>query len=61
MHQLWNPSFLFIATLDGFYFDEVSKIVKRDGVIRPLVHPYISDDMQKRYLQILIDFEVNNL
>ncbi len=61
MHQLWNPSFLFIATLDGFYFDEVSKIVKRDGVIRPLVHSYISDDMQKRYLQILIDFEVNNL
>lgn len=59
MHALWNPSFLFIATLEGFYFDEVSKIVDRKGEIRPLLHPYISDDMQDRYLQILRDFETS--
>lgn len=27
MHASWNPSYLFIATLDGFYFDEISKII----------------------------------
>ncbi len=59
MHELWNPSYLFIATLDGFYFDEVRKIVERDGEIRPLLHPFIPKEMQDKYLQILIDFEAN--
>lgn len=57
MHASWNPSYLFIATLDGFYFDEISKIIENDGDIRPLKHPFISDEIQERYLQILRDFE----
>ena len=60
MHALWNPSYLFIASLEGFYFDEVHKIVERNGEIRPLKHPFISDETQQRYLQILIDFEQGN-
>ena len=59
MHQLWNPSYLFVATLDGFYFDEVKKIVEKEGVIRPLLHPFIPPEMQDRYLKILVDFETN--
>lgn len=59
MHQLWNPSYLFVATLDGFYFDEVKKIVEKEGVIRPLLHPFIPSEMQDRYLKILVDFETN--
>lgn len=60
MHATWNPSYLFLATLDGFYFDEVAKIVERDGQIRPLQHPFISTETQQRYLQLLIDFEADN-
>lgn len=60
MHESWNPSYLFIATLDGFFFDEISKIVERDGNIRPLTHPFISNEIQDNYLQILRDFEQNN-
>ena len=60
MHESWNPSYLFIATLDGFYFDEISKIIERNGDIRPLKHPFIPDQVQEKYLQILRDFEREN-
>jgi len=55
MHESWNPSYLFIATLDGFYFDEISTILKNDGNISSLQE--ISWDLQQEYLQILKDFE----
>lgn len=60
MSQSWNPSYLFIATLDGFYMDEITNIIKNNGEIAPLIHPKISNELQKGYLQILIDFEENN-
>jgi hypothetical protein len=60
MHASWNPSYLFVATLDGFYFDEVNKIIENNGGISPLVHPQIPDELQVEYLQILRDFEENN-
>lgn len=60
MAQSWNPSFLFVATLDGFYFDEVAKIIKNKGKISRLKHPQISQELQNRYLDILINFEKNN-
>ena len=60
MSQSWNPSYLFIATLDGFYFDEINTIIENKGKISSLNHPQISKDLQNRYLQILIDFEGKN-
>jgi len=57
MHQSWNPSYLFVATLDGFYFDEINEIIKNKGIISCLKHPQISEDLQKEYLKILQDFE----
>lgn len=60
MSQSWNPSYLFIASLDGFYFDEINKIIKNKGKIELLKHPQIKDELQIKYLQILIDFEKNN-
>ncbi|MDA3840561.1 MAG: hypothetical protein PF572_05740 [Patescibacteria group bacterium] len=60
MSQSWNPSYLFIATLEGFYFDEINKIIDYKGDISKLDNSHISDDLQKQYLQILIDFEKNN-
>jgi hypothetical protein len=60
MHASWNPSYLFIATLDGFYFNEISKIIEKEGDIARLKHPFISEELQDRYLQILRDFESDN-
>jgi hypothetical protein len=60
MHAAWNPSYLFVATLDGFYFDEVSQIIENNGRISKLVHPQIPDTLQEEYLEILRDFEEDN-
>jgi len=60
MNQSWNPSYLFIATLNGFYFDEINTIIKNDGQIALLKHPQISNDLQAKYLKVLVDFEKNN-
>lgn len=60
MSQSWNPSYLFVATLDGFYFDEINEIIKNNGKISYLKHPQISDELQSKYLKILTDFEKNN-
>lgn len=60
MSESWNPSYLFIASLDGFYFDEINKIIKNKGTISRLEYSHISEDLQKQYLQILKDFEKNN-
>lgn len=60
MHAAWNPSYLFVATLDGFYFDEVSKIISNNGSISKLEHPAIPGEMQEEYLKILRDFEEDN-
>jgi hypothetical protein len=57
MHKSWNPSYLFVATLDGFYFDEINEIIKNKGTISSLQHPQISEEIQNQYLQIIRDFE----
>ena len=60
MNESWNPSFLFIASLDGFYFDEINNIIKNQGKISRLKNSQIPDKLQEQYLQILQDFEKNN-
>lgn len=60
MSESWNPSYLFIASLDGFYFEEINKIIDRKGEIFKLDNKLISDEIQNQYFQILKDFEANN-
>jgi len=60
MAESWNPSYIFIASQEGFFFDEINMIVEKEGDISPLVHPFIPDELQKKYLDILIKFEANN-
>ena len=60
MHQSWNPSYLFVATLNGFYFNEINEIIKNNGKIEKLNHPQVSNDLQEKYLKILTDFEKDN-
>jgi hypothetical protein len=60
MAESWNPSYLFVATQQGFYFDEVSSICENGGKIKELNHPQIPKEIQENYLKILRDFEGNN-
>lgn len=60
MSESWNPSYLFIASLEGFYFDEINKIISNQGEIHRLKNSQIPEDLQNQYLKILIDFEQNN-
>ncbi len=55
MHVSWNPSYLFVATMDGFYFDEISKIIENQGTMSKLVE--IPEADQIDYLEILQQFE----
>lgn len=57
MSASWNPSYLFVATVDGFYFGEVRDIIKRKGKIDLLNHPQIPKATQENFLKILNDFE----
>ncbi len=60
MSESWNPSFLFVATQEGFFYDEVRTIVENKGVIAPLDDSQIPKTIQVEYLKILKDFEANN-
>ncbi len=53
----WNPSYLFIATLDGFFFDEISEIVSNQGVIKKFKFEHVPESLQIEYLDLLRKYE----
>lgn len=55
--KTWDPSWLFIASPDGFYFDPCNKIVKNNGLISPLHTTWISENLLRKYQELLNDFE----
>lgn len=57
MSESWNPSYLFVASENGFHFDDIAKIIENKGEISPLDHPQIPKELQDQYLKILNDFE----
>jgi hypothetical protein len=56
MYESWKPSYLFLATPDGFFFDKVSKIIEREGIIDKFSHPEISIELQENYTRLLNEF-----
>jgi hypothetical protein len=56
MYESWKPSYLFLATPDGFFFDKASKIVEREGIIDKFSHPEISIELQENYTRLLNEF-----
>lgn len=57
MHKSWNPSYLFVATQSGFYFDEITAVINKDGRMSPMSHTFIAESLQARYLSLLKEFE----
>lgn len=57
MAESWITAKLFLATPEGFYFDDIKDIIKNKGKIDKLKHPEIPTITQKEYLDILNKFE----
>ena len=54
--QRWNPSCIFVATQNGFYFDLCSAILRKNN-IQKLTETMVSREKQNKYLILLNDFE----
>ena len=57
MHQTWNPSYLFVCTLDGFYFDSIEAILAHHGIVTALDTTAIPASIQNEFLAIVREFE----
>lgn len=60
MQKSWGPSYLFIATLDDFYFGSIGEIIAADGWIKPLDDARLPKHETEPYLEILRKFEAGN-
>lgn len=56
MYESWKPSWLFLVTPKGFFFSKASDIIEQKGVISPLKHDRISDQLQEKYIKLLNQF-----
>ena len=57
-NKRWNPSYLFIATLNSFYFGRCDEIIK-DGIIKKLDEKFVPQKIQDKYIKILNTFLSN--
>lgn len=58
IEQSWRHAALFIATPDGFFFDQVETIINNKGAIKPFKHPNIQPKLVEQYLAMLNEFIV---
>lgn len=56
--KTWNPSWLFVASPEGFFFAPTSSVVKNDGEINRLSSNWVDKKTQEQYLQVLRKFEI---
>jgi hypothetical protein len=56
--ETWNPSWLFIASPDGFFFEPCHTIVANKGKIGSLYTKWVDKKTQLEYLKLLKEFEV---
>jgi DNA segregation ATPase FtsK/SpoIIIE-like protein len=57
LHSRWDPSWIFVATLGGFYFSPCSSIANSAGQISPLTDTWVNHTIQTEYLKLLNEFE----
>ena len=56
----WHSPWLFVASLDGFYFQSCRAIVENASHISPLTEKWVPHGIQKQYLELLKEFESNH-
>jgi hypothetical protein len=52
----WPEAWLFIATPQGFYFDQAKSIIKENGSIHLLSNDLVDKQTQEEYLKVLNEF-----
>ena len=57
--EIWNPSWLFVASPDGFFFEPCNTISKNNGAIGPLYDKWVDLQIQGEYLKLLNKFELS--
>ena len=57
MEKSWVTAKLFVATPEGFYFDDIKDIIENNGEIQKFSHPDISIEVQMKYLALLNKYE----
>jgi hypothetical protein len=55
--ERWNPSWLFVASPDGFFFEPCSYVSQNNGAIGPLYDKWVTKPIQEEYLKLLNKFE----
>ena len=58
--KIWNPSWLFVASPDGFFFSPCSTIKKNKGKIGRLPESWINKKIQDKYLKLMNEFKPKN-
>jgi hypothetical protein len=56
VERKWPGAWLFLATLDGFYFAPCAEIQSRQGHIPTLPTKWVSQSLQNEYLDLLREF-----
>lgn len=54
--RYWPDTWLFVASQDGFYFNQCKKIIENNGIIAQLDEMIISPQIQSKYLNVLKEF-----
>ncbi len=55
--KTWDPSWLFVASPDGFFFEPCHTVMKNEGNIGPLYETWVPRPIMNKYLELLKDFE----
>ncbi|OGG65436.1 hypothetical protein A3I99_01645 [Candidatus Kaiserbacteria bacterium RIFCSPLOWO2_02_FULL_45_11b] len=58
IEKSWRHAALFIATPDGFFYDQVDTIIANKGAVKPFHHGKIQPKIVDQYLAMLNEFIV---
>jgi hypothetical protein len=58
--KIWNPSWLFVASPDGFFFGPCNAIKKNKGKISRLSGNWVNKETQNQYLNLMNEFKPKN-
>lgn len=61
IRKVWNPSWLFIASPDGFFLDPCNRVANNNGKIKTLLsQKWVDRETQEEYLKLLREFEIGH-
>lgn len=56
----WDPSYLFVASPDGFFFEPCNTIAANNGKIGNLYLKWATQEVQNEYIKLLREFELGH-